>query len=112
MATPQISTITLNVTTNSINGTLYNATPYPPNSSRHKEITAPITYHLAKDMAQINSVQHEGFRNMINTLNKWYSMPSHNYFSNISLPDMYNKEWAVVEAEMQEIDNFSTPVEP
>jgi len=42
----------------SITETLYNATSYPPNSSIHKEITAAITYHLAKDMAPINTAQH------------------------------------------------------
>ncbi|XP_060785451.1 E3 SUMO-protein ligase ZBED1-like [Neoarius graeffei] len=94
-------------TQTTITRTLYNTTPYPPNSSRHKEITAAITYHLAKDMAPINTVQHEGFRKMINTLDKWYSIPSRNFFSNVALPDMYNKQWAVVEAELWEIVHFS-----
>lgn len=45
----------------SITETIRNATPYPPSSSRQKEITAAIAYHLAKDMAPINTVEHDGF---------------------------------------------------
>ncbi|KAL2085940.1 hypothetical protein ACEWY4_019260 [Coilia grayii] len=91
----------------SITATIHNATPYPPNSSRHKEITAGISYHLAKDMAPINTVQHDGFRKMINILDKRYSMPSRNYFSKVALPAMYNEQWAIVEAELREVRYFS-----
>ena len=64
-------------------------------------------YHLAKHIAPINTVEHEGFRKMINTLDKRYPMPSRDYFSNVALPDMYNKQRAVVEAELGKIDHFS-----
>lgn len=76
----------------SITTTLYNATPYPPNASSHKEITLAIAYHLAKDMAPINTMQHEGFRKMINTLDKWYSIPSRNLFTNVALCDILKKK--------------------
>lgn len=87
-----------------ITATIHNAIQYPPNSSRHKEITAAISYHLAKDMAPINTAEHVGFRN---TLDKRYSMPSCNYFSKIALPAMYKEQRAIVEAELREVDSFS-----
>ena len=37
-------------TQTSITDTLHKATPYPHNSSRSKEVTDAIAYHLAKDM--------------------------------------------------------------
>ena len=42
-------------TQTSITDTLHNATPYPRYSSRSKEITDAIAYHLAKDMVPINN---------------------------------------------------------
>ena len=41
----------------SITDNLHNATPYPRNSSRSKEITDSIAYRLAKDVVPINTVE-------------------------------------------------------
>lgn len=91
----------------SITDTLHNATPYPHNSSRSKEITEAIAYHLAKDMVPIYNVERDGFQKMIHTLDKRYSIPSRNYFSYVALPAMYKKVRTVVEAEVQQADYFS-----
>lgn len=58
--------------------TAYSASPYPASSQRHKEITNTITYHLAKDLAPINTVQNKGLKKMIKTLDKHFSVPSRN----------------------------------
>ena len=94
-------------TQTSITDTLHTATPYPHNSSRSKEITDAIAYHLAKDMVPINTVARDGFQKMIHTLDKRDTIPSHNYFSSVALPAMYKKVRAVVEAEVQEADYFA-----
>lgn len=51
----------------SIKVTLFNATLYPTTSLRRKEITEAITFHLAKDMAPVTTVEKEGF-NLSSTL--------------------------------------------
>ncbi|XP_051962423.1 E3 SUMO-protein ligase ZBED1-like [Xyrauchen texanus] len=94
-------------TQTSITQTLYGASPYPPSSQRHKEITNAITYHLAKDMAPINTVQNEGFKAMIKTLDKRYSLPCRNYFSSVALPGLYTQCRITVEEELQNMQYFA-----
>ncbi|XP_073708964.1 E3 SUMO-protein ligase ZBED1-like [Garra rufa] len=94
-------------TQTSITQTLYGASPYPSSSQRHKEITNAIAYHLAKDMAPINTVQNEGFKAMMKTLDKRYCLPSRNYFSSVALPDLYTRCRTTVEEELQNIHYFA-----
>ena len=68
-------------TQKTITATLHGATVYPSTSQRHTEVTDAIAFHLAKDMCPINTVSNEGFRKMVNTLDKRYVIPSRNYFS-------------------------------
>uniref|UniRef100_A0A668TV34 Uncharacterized protein n=1 Tax=Oreochromis aureus TaxID=47969 RepID=A0A668TV34_OREAU len=58
-------------------------------------------------MAPINTVQNEGFRKMINTLDKRYTVPSRNYFSNVALPALYTQCRATVETELQAVQHFA-----
>lgn len=77
----------------------------PPSSQRHKEITNAIAYHLAKDMAPINTTENEGFKAMIKTLGMRYSLPSRNYFSSVALPSLYTQCRMTVEEELQNMQN-------
>ncbi|XP_010772682.1 zinc finger BED domain-containing protein 1-like [Notothenia coriiceps] len=95
-------------TQTSISQTLFNGTPYSHSSRRHKEITKAITFYLAKDMASINTVQNEGFKNLMKTLDKRYSVPSRNYFSRTALPAMYYKILTTVETELKDVQHFAT----
>ena len=74
-----------------ITATLHRATPYPSTSQRHAEITDAITFYLAKDMCPINTVNNEGFKSMVKTLDKKYVIPSRNYLSKVALPALYEK---------------------
>ena len=94
-------------TQTSITQALYNATPYPNTSRRYKEITEAVTYYFAKDMASINTVQNDGFKHLVKTLDKRYELPSRNYFSRTALPAMYIKIKAKVEAELQDTSYFA-----
>lgn len=77
----------------------FNATPYPTTSPRHKEITDAIAFHLAKDMAPVTTVAKDGFKKLIQTLDKRYCVPSRNYFSHVAIPALYNKCRETVETE-------------
>ncbi|KAI2645977.1 E3 SUMO-protein ligase ZBED1 [Labeo rohita] len=67
-------------------------TPYESTSTRHKEITDAITYHIAKDM----------------TLDKRYKIPSRTHFNQVAIPKLYNECKMSVESELREIDHFAT----
>ncbi len=60
------------------------ATKLHPDSCEQKQITKAITYHLAKDMHPVHSVERPGFRRMVNRLNPRYVLPGRN-FSAVSL---------------------------
>ncbi|XP_073488853.1 E3 SUMO-protein ligase ZBED1-like [Aquarana catesbeiana] len=91
----------------SIEVTLFNATLYPTTSLRHKEITEAITFHLAKDMAPVTTVEKEGFKKLIQTLDKRYQVPSRNYFSHVAIPALYVKCRETVETELRDVLNFA-----
>lgn len=70
-----------------------NVTPYKKASRRRIQITEAITHHIAKDMVpiNINTVSKDGFRKMINKLDRRYKIPSRTYFSQDAIPILYNK---------------------
>ncbi|XP_076874456.1 E3 SUMO-protein ligase ZBED1-like [Brachyhypopomus gauderio] len=83
-------------------------TPYERGSKRQREITDAITFHLAKDMVPMNTVTKEGFKKMIRTLDKRYELPSRTYFSQVGIPQMYEKCKAQVEAELSQVYYYAT----
>ncbi|KAK0140110.1 Zinc finger BED domain-containing protein 1 [Merluccius polli] len=91
-----------------ITATLHRATPYPSTSQRHAEITDAITFYLAKDMCPINTVNNEGFKSMVKTLDKKYVIPSRNYFSKVALPALYEKRRGEIEREITAVEYFAT----
>lgn len=86
---------------------MFNAIPYLPSSQRHREITDAITYHIAKDMCPIRTVSSEGFKKMITTLDKRYSIPSRNHFFNVALPSLYAKCRKEIEREILSLEYFA-----
>ncbi|KAK0137902.1 Rootletin [Merluccius polli] len=95
-------------TQSSIKETLYNATPYPPSSRRHEEITDAIAYMIAKDMCPICTVSDPGFNKLINTLDKRYVLPSRHHFSRIALPALYDECRGKVAREVSTALYFAT----
>lgn len=95
-------------TQTSIEASLFSASPYPSTSQRHSEITNAVAFHLAKDMCSINTVTNEGFKFLVNTLDKRYVIPSRNYFSKVALPAMYRKRRGEIERDLANIKYFAT----
>ncbi len=50
-------------------------TAYEKKSKRWNKITNSITIHLAKDMVSLSTVEKDGFRAMIKTLDPRYVLP-------------------------------------
>ncbi|XP_076837705.1 E3 SUMO-protein ligase ZBED1-like [Brachyhypopomus gauderio] len=83
-------------------------TPYERGSKRQREITDAITFHLVKDMVPMNTVTKEGFKKMLRTLDKRYELPSRTYFSQVGIPQMYEKCKAQVEVELSQVYYYAT----
>ncbi len=99
---------TSSATQSSIKDTLFSATPYPSSSERHKKITDAVAHFLAKDMCPISTVENEGFKKMINTLDKRYALPSRHYFTRVALPALYEKCRAEMANEVSKAEYFAT----
>lgn len=73
-------------TQTSIKASLDSTSVYPSSSQRNTEITNATKLHLAKEL-----VSNEGFRKIINKLDKRVVIPSRNNFSNVAMPTLYGK---------------------
>lgn len=68
---------------------LFGLTSLPENSHRAKTITASIARFICKDMWPYCVVENTGFREMINTLEPRYKIPSRQFFSEKCIPELY-----------------------
>uniref|UniRef100_A0A673CIH1 BED-type domain-containing protein n=1 Tax=Sphaeramia orbicularis TaxID=375764 RepID=A0A673CIH1_9TELE len=91
----------------SISESLYAATPYPSTSERHQKITESIVHYLAKGMCSANTSDNSGFRQMVNTLDKRYVLPSRHHFTRAALPALYEKRRHEVANELLGADFFA-----
>lgn len=83
------------------------ATPYDKNSKRWKDITRAITLYIAKDMVPIQTVERDGFRYVVRTLDSKYEMPGRKYFIQKCLPELYTEVRGTVLQEMGNIEAYS-----
>ncbi|KAK0156657.1 Zinc finger BED domain-containing protein 1 [Merluccius polli] len=91
----------------SIAQSFVSATPYEKSSKRHIEITKAITHFLAKDMMPINTVTRFGFLSLVHILDRRYEVPSRNYFSDVAIPNLYEKCRTTVESELGQVEYFA-----
>ena len=91
----------------SIPSTMFNSTPYPPNSEKRKKITAAIGHFLAKDMQPISTVEGDAFKKLIHALDTRYALPSRHHFSRVVLPNMYLQCREQVSNVVSKADNFA-----
>ncbi|XP_073689131.1 E3 SUMO-protein ligase ZBED1-like [Garra rufa] len=103
----KVGTATQNATQTSLKDAFTKGTAYDKKSKRWKDITNAITFHLAKDMVPLNTVEKIGFKEMIKVLDPRYVLPSQNYFSRTAIPNLYQKHRAKVEADLATIRHFS-----
>ena len=62
---------------------------YEQKSKKWQKLTDSVTYCLAKDMMPIYSVEKEGFRQLLQSFDPQYELPSCKYFSNTAIPKLY-----------------------
>lgn len=91
----------------SITQAFTNATQYEKSSRRWKEITDAICYYIAKDMTPLATVERSGFKHLVKTLDRRYTVPSRSHFSKTALPDMYKTCCKNVAAELKNVQHFA-----
>ena len=68
-------------------------------------MTNAVTCYICKDMLPVYSVEKEGFRNMLKTLNPQYELPSQKYFSEIAIPKLYAETRSIVANELEKVNS-------
>lgn len=103
-ASPKTSS-SRNHTQLSLKASVISGNPY---DKKWNEITNAITYHIAKDMEPNQTVEKDGFRKLIRTLDPRDKIPSRKNFSKTCLPELYTECWGRVANEIRDAAFFST----
>ncbi|XP_073457240.1 E3 SUMO-protein ligase ZBED1-like [Aquarana catesbeiana] len=81
--------------------------PYEKSGPRWKAITEAITLYIATDMLPVYSVEKRGFSNLLKVLDARYTVPSRRYFSDVALPQLYNKTRQKILSELKGMDFYA-----
>lgn len=65
--------------------------PYEKKIGKWCTITTAVSYHIAKDMVPVATVEQVGFKKLLKTMDPRYELPSRNYFAREALPQMYTE---------------------
>ncbi|KAI2658659.1 E3 SUMO-protein ligase ZBED1 [Labeo rohita] len=83
------------------------ATPYDKSSKKWKDITRAIALYIAKDMVPIQTIERDGFRHVVHTLDSRYELPGRNFFSQKCLPELYTEVRDRVMNEIRHLEAYS-----
>ncbi|XP_053179067.1 E3 SUMO-protein ligase ZBED1-like [Scomber japonicus] len=86
--------------------------PYDKSSKRYKDISQAVTYHIAKDMLPLSTVERPGFKNLLHVLDPRYVLPGRKYSSKTAIPQMYLLCKDSVQKEILEAKYFATTSDP
>ena len=64
--------------------------PYGHQSKQYKDLNAAIARFLCKDGLPIYTIEKEGFRELIRTLDSRYELPNRSHFSRNIIPELYS----------------------
>lgn len=81
-------------------------TPYDKKSG--KMITNSVTSFIARSMLPIQSVEKDGFQEMLQTLDPRYNLPSRRYFSETALPKLYESCRQTLSHKLQKVTYYAT----
>ena len=65
---------------------------YKKSTRRWQEITDSVTFCISKDVLPVYVVEKEGFRQLVETLDPRYEMPSAKYFSKAAIPALFEEK--------------------
>ncbi|KAK0144340.1 Zinc finger BED domain-containing protein 1 [Merluccius polli] len=80
---------------------------YATASKKAQDLTAAISYCIAKDMMPFQMVERPGFLRVMNVAVPHYKVPSRNFFSKTEIPKMYNAVKADVRKSLAQGEFFA-----
>ena len=80
---------------------------YPRSSKQWQQLTDLVTHCLVKDMILIYSVDKPWFRRMLERFDPKYVLPTHKYFSKVTIPSLYARTRETVTSELQGVEYFA-----
>lgn len=65
-------------------------------------------FHLVKEMVPLNTVEKDGLKKMVKTLDPRYALPDQKYFSTIAIPAMYTELKEKLQIKLATVLHYST----
>ena len=79
---------------------------YSTNSKEHRRLSNAVTNFIARDAVPIYTVEKEGFRAMVESLNPRYQLPHKDYFSRIAIPELYERTREQIAAKVKKESSY------
>lgn len=83
-------------------------TKYKRESDKWKTLTRNVATFLVVENAPLRTVEKPAFREMLQSFDKQYELPSKKYFSNTVIPQLFNETKEKIITELHDLDFFST----
>lgn len=80
---------------------------YSRNSAKWCALTESVVRYIAKEMQPFNTVEKPAFRDMLQTFDRQYELPSRKYVSQTAIPELYNRVKDLILNELKDIKFYS-----
>ena len=81
---------------------------YDRNGKKWQQLTNKVTRCIAKDMLPISIVEKPGFKQMLESFDPRYQLPSRKHFSKTAIPALFNSTQSALTSTLQEVKHFSS----
>ena len=81
---------------------------YDRKGKKWQQLTNKVTRCIAKDMIPISIVEKPGFKQMLESFDPRYQLPSRKHFSKIAIPALFNSTQSALTSTLQEVEFFSS----
>lgn len=83
---------------------------YKRESDKWKTLTRNVATYLVVENSPLRSVKKPDFREMLQSFDKQYELPSRKYFSNIVIPQLFDETKKKIITELHDLDFFSATI--
>ena len=81
---------------------------YDRKGKKWQQLTNKVTRCIAKDMLPISIVEKPGFKQMLESFDPRYQLPSRKHFSKTAIPALFNSTQSALASTLQEVKHFSS----
>ena len=84
---------------------------YNRKGKKWQQLTNKVTRCIVKDMFPISIVEKQGFKQMLESFDPRYQLPSRKHFSKITIPALFNSTQAALSSTLREVEFFPALVQ-